>query len=113
VSDDLAKAERHVRRIASGDAHYLTFVHAHFDTVMAEFDRRGAEIVRLEADNAKYRADFVTIGAVIGEQREIIEAATALVGWWNQQSDENKGGSNADAADLLDALAAAVRTEGT
>ncbi|MCW2904229.1 MAG: hypothetical protein JWO67_6494 [Streptosporangiaceae bacterium] len=47
--------------------------------LLAEFDRRGAEIVRLEADNAKYAADFLTIGAVIGKQRAVVEAATALV----------------------------------
>lgn len=110
--DDLAEAERWLRQyFDQGDE----FTHR-AGLVMAEYDRRGAEIARLKADNAKYAADFLTIGAVIGKQRAIIEAATALVEAWDATPGYVRNvviDFDDDMMRAFDALAAAVCGEGT
>jgi hypothetical protein len=105
--DDLAEAERWLRQyFDQGDE----FTHR-AGLVMAEYDRRGAEIARLEADNAKYVADFLTIGAVIGEQRAIVEAATSLVEEWEAIRNPADKLVWTIAEQLTERLATAVRKE--
>lgn len=81
MDKDLAELEKTMRYAAERDIRVL--LRKDLATFIAEYDRRG----------------------------QVEQAAAALVGWWNRQSDGDKGGSNADAADLLDALAAAVHGE--
>jgi hypothetical protein len=110
VSDELAEAERAVRYGLDNhiiDVHYMT----RLELVMADYGRRGAEIVRLKADNAKYAADYLRLGAVIGEQRTVVQAATALVEEWEAIRQPADKLVWTIAEQLTDALAAAVRGE--
>jgi hypothetical protein len=116
--DELAEPMfvRNMRRLAQGEQLHDPALSARL--LLTEFDRRGAEIVRLKADNVKYAADFVMIGATIGRQRDIVEAATALVEsarpgpgdpFWGKTWSGYE--PNVCSQKALDALAAAVHGE--
>lgn len=87
-------------------------------SLRAELAEAKAEIARLEADNDKYRRDFVMIGATVGRQREIVEAAKTVVPKWTKMPIYRKqvGQVAPQFARALDALVTAVeegdRTDG-
>ena len=81
-------------------------------SLRAELAEAKATIKRLTIDNDKYRRDFVMIGATVGRQREIVEAATALAEHIRHGMKDFTSGVDPVHGRLEDALAAAVEEGG-
>jgi hypothetical protein len=99
---DLVEAEKRARMLRETDGAY----HVGLPLILDELDR-------LRVDNAKYRADYLQIGATVGRQRDIVAAATAALTQLINADGEVREYIDGRVEQAIIALAEAVKGEAT